>query len=140
MALEPWNPWNEIERLQAETNRLWERLLAKLHAAEPPWQPITFVPAVDLVETPCHYRVYLSLPGLLEEDMDLLCHRDAVLIVRGERESPYGRQQGHRCLAEQRYGFFERRIEFSQPVDFATLQASYDAGILVIVVRKKDPP
>ena len=30
----PWNPWEELEKLQAETSKLWEAFLKKLSRSE----------------------------------------------------------------------------------------------------------
>lgn len=135
MGLRAWDPWEEIERLQAETNRLWEQCLHRLVGSHATDEPIQFVPPVDLVETEQTYELYLSLPGLVEEDIDLAI-RQQTLTIRGQREIPYvGRRVSCR-LNEERYGCFERRIEFPQAIDTDSLHARYEAGVLSITIGK----
>ena len=72
--------------------------------------------------------------GLVEDDLDLLL-QDNELTVRGERFQPYDPDAAQQSSIECRYGFFERRFRFDSTVD--TVRATYDAGILTIIVNKR---
>jgi HSP20 family protein len=135
MNLIRWEPWKELERLRAETDRLWDEFLDKLSRSEADPERIAFLPDVDFVETAAEYRLYLSVPGLVEEDLDLTIGEHS-LTVRGEREPPYDPGHSRRRLGEWRYGFFERQIQFPQPIQKNAVRASYDAGVLTIVLPK----
>jgi HSP20 family protein len=135
MPLTPWDPWRELERIRSETDRLWDRFLSKLSPTEPERDPISFLPDADFVETPGQYRLYLSIPGLIEEDIDISLG-ERTLTVRGERQPPYDPHRMSGPIREWRYGFFERRFQFPTSVQTSTLQASYEAGVLTIVVDK----
>lgn len=132
MALTRWDPWKEWERLRAETDRLWDQFLQKLTHAEA--APIAFLPDVDFVETGREYRLYLSVPGLVEEDIDLVFGQQS-LTVRGERQPPYDAAHSRR-LSEWRYGYFERHFEFAKPVRTDAVRADYEAGVLTVVLPK----
>ncbi|MCO6459377.1 MAG: Hsp20/alpha crystallin family protein [Pirellulaceae bacterium] len=135
MNIQPWDPWQELQRLRETTDRLWDEFLARLRHTHPERRQLAFLPPVDLVETQQDYRVYLSLPGLLEEDIDLDVQED-VLVVRGERERPYDPRRAEGRVCESRYGAFERQIRLPQKVDVSTMQVCYDAGVLTIIVSK----
>ena len=130
-----WDPWKELESLRAETDRLWDVFLEKLTRSGGERERIAFLPDVDLVEMPGEYRLYLSVPGLIEEDIDL-AFGDRSITVRGERQPPYDPEHTHRCVTEWRYGFFERRFQFPQPIRTDRVRATYDAGVLTIVIEK----
>jgi HSP20 family protein len=134
MDLEPWNPWREFESIREETDRIFERFFSKVRALGGD-RPMAFFPTTDLVETGEDFRVFLSLPGCVEEDIDISLE-GGTLIVRGEREAPYDaeRCQGH--VGEWRYGYFERRIAFPGPIDPDGLSASYRWGVLTVIVPK----
>ena len=134
MDLTPWNPWQELERVQGQVDDLLASVLAKLRNVVP-GKAIAFVPATDIVELAGEYRLYLSLPGIVEEDIDITLEAD-ILIVRGEREAPYGRDQAMVHQAQWKYGYFERRIHLPRPVEEDSIHASYDAGVLTIRVPK----
>ena len=117
---------------RAKENR---RAMAKLHRVESGPDRVSFLPDVDFVETKDDYRVFLSIPGLIEEDIDISL-RGNILTVRGERQPPYDPERHRKRLGEWRYGFFERRIRFPRQVEPSAIKATYEAGVLTIVVSK----
>jgi HSP20 family protein len=133
--LTPWDPWKELARIRAETDRLWEAFLTKLTRNESDEMRIAFLPDVDFVETASDYRLYLSVPGLVEEDIDIGVS-ERTLTVRGERQPPYDPEHARRCVREWRYGYFERRFELPKPISPTAIHATYESGVLVIVVAK----
>ena len=135
MNLIRWDPLKELEQLREQTDRLWDNFLDKLTRADAEAERIAFLPDVDFVETAREYRLYLSVPGLVEEDIDLAVSEKA-LTVRGERQPPYDPTYTRQRLGEWRYGFFERRFQFPHPVRTKAVRATYDAGVLTIVVPK----
>ena len=135
MNLIRWDPLKELERLHRETDRLWDAFLDKLARTGEEDERIAFLPDVDFVETPREYRLYLSVPGFIEEDIELAISEEA-LTVRGERQPPYDPSHLQRRLGEWRYGFFERRFPFPSSIRTDAVRANYDAGVLTIVVPK----
>jgi HSP20 family protein len=136
MNLKPWDPWREFSRVRDETEQLWDHFLKKLRPEDDPQrQSIAFLPDVDCVETRDDYRLYISAPGFVEEDIDISVHETS-LTVRGERYPPYDAQRAQGRLTEWRYGYFERRVELPQRIDPRRLRATYEAGVLTIIVTK----
>lgn len=134
MQLKPWNPWEELERIQSEMDQDLRFFLVKLRKAIP-GDPIDFVPPIDVVESAEDYQLYLALPGMVEEDIDITLE-GTQLIIRGEREPPYEPKQLTVHQAQCKYGFFERRLELPEAISNAGISATYEAGILAIRVRK----
>ena len=130
-----WDPWKELEHLRAATDRLWDEFLGKLSHSESNPEPIAFLPDVDLIETANEYRLYVSVPGLIEEDMAVSIV-DRVLTVCGEREPPFDPTHSTGRLREWRYGYFERRIELPTSIQTEAVRASYDDGVLMIALPK----
>jgi HSP20 family protein len=135
MDIVPWDPWEEFERLQAEMSKRWDDFLSKLRRSRSEREQIAFLPEADIVETQRDVRLYLSIPGLIEEDIDVSVGINAV-TVRGERQCPYDAGMYQTSTTELRYGFFERRFRLPTGVDSTTLKATYDAGVLTIIVAK----
>jgi HSP20 family protein len=138
MDMKPWDPWRELERMQDEMDAHLRTFLSKLRAGGT-GRALGFVPATDVVEYPDEYRVYISLPGIVEEDIDITLEGNQ-LIVRGESEPPYDRSHVTVHHEHRSYGFFERRVELPEPADRDSVSASSDLGVLSIRVRKKDAP
>ena len=134
MDLKPWNPWQELERVQIEIDALLASVLRKLGPVAP-GRSISFVPVTDIVEDEVEYRLYMSLPGLVEEDIDLTLEGE-ILIVRGERETPYDSAHVTVHQGSWKYGYFERRVQLPGRMDAEAIHASYEAGVLTIRIPK----
>lgn len=133
MNAQRWNPNDEWQSLQREVNHLWDRFLERVSSRSR--SPVKFIPSADIVESSQNIRVFLSLPGVVEEDIDLTVV-DQSLTIRGERESPYDTNRLPPHAAEERYGFFERKFDLPGEADLSTLRATYDAGVLTVTVLK----
>ena len=141
MSIERWDPWKELERLRAHTDQLWDNFLGKLTESAPhataaglPTK-IQFMPDVDFVEMKNEFRVFVSLPGAIEEDIEISTS-PTELTIRGERESPYDTNREH--VREWRYGYFERSLRLPSEIAADQVRATYDAGVLTIVLPKRD--
>ena len=137
MDLEPWNPWREFETIRTEVDRILSRFFAKVREAGGS-RPIAFFPTTDLVETADDFRLFLSIPGAVEEDIDISLD-GGTLVVRGEREAPFDLERVRTYMGEWRYGYFERRIDLPGAVEAEGLTAAYQGGVLSILVPKRKP-
>ena len=134
MKVTRWDPWREIAELHAATDQLWEAFLEKLNFSGELQEKIDFLPDADVIESPTEFRVYLSVPGLAEEDLELILD-EQTLTVRGERQPPYDPDLD-RCQCEWRYGYFERRLTLAGPVRPDLARAYFDNGVLTIFLPK----
>src|SRR5919205_3067467 len=92
-----------------------------------------FRPQVDVVRTedPDELHVVLELPGVdPNEDVTIYCDA-TTLVVAGERRRASGGRYFH---MEIDYGPFQRRIEFTEPVDPSRASAEYRRGLLTILL------
>ncbi len=98
---------------------------------------LAFSPQIDVEENDREVRVYAELPGLQENDVEIM-YEPGVLVVRGEKkEEQRGEsQRGRGRWEERRYGAFERRIPLRSEVQEDQIQASFDRGVLTVVVPK----
>jgi HSP20 family protein len=135
MDLEPWDPWREFDEIRADMDRMLDRFFTKVRASAGGRQ-ISFIPTIDVVETGEDFRVFLSIPGAVEEDIDIAIE-SGTLVIRGQREAPYDPEQVHGHTAEWRYGYFERRIGIPPSADPDGLSATYQWGVLTVVIPKK---
>jgi HSP20 family protein len=138
MTFEFWNPNDRLDELRKRSDEMWEKLLADLPSSNLHDEPISFHPEVDLVETQHDFRFYLSIPGLVEDDIviDVTGQR---LTIRGERRPPYDPALRDAKMQEWRYGFFERHFELSTSILVENIRANYESGVLTIVAQKSNP-
>jgi HSP20 family protein len=121
----------EIERLSSEIEELFSEL----------WQVPRFArmrqgfrPHVDCFRTdePAELTVVVELPGVDPDDVEVVASPGS-LVVSGERRRPAtpGR---HYQQMELDYGRFQRQIALSEDADIAAARATYDRGLLTVVL------
>ena len=97
--------------------------------------PPYFRPAADVVETADAYVVTLELPGVDDDDVDVLVHPDA-LVVSGTRRACC--ESDARYLhAEIRYGPFRFDMPLPRDAEPESVDAAQERGLLRIVLRKQ---
>ena len=100
----------------------------------------SYVPAADLVVTDDDARVYMDLPGLSVDDLEIELVDD-VLTVRGERAYPYAtgeNGQGVWQRLERGFGKFERIVRVPKALDPDAIEASIDNGVLMLLLPKSE--
>lgn len=135
MSIVPWDPWKEMEQLRARTDRLWDAFFAKLTDESASVPQVGFLPDADIVETAYDFRIFMAVPGLIEDDIQIEA-TTTTLTVRGERQPPYDPDRRH--VREWRYGFFERKLTVSKPIVLDEIRATYDAGVLTVIMPKQE--
>jgi len=93
-------------------------------------------PPLDVYEDKDNFTVVVDLPGLKREKIEVSL-REQNLTVSGERtpEENTG-EQGFR--AERFYGSFQRTVKLPAQVDPSMVKASYQDGILKVVLPKAE--
>jgi HSP20 family protein len=99
------------------------------YVSTPKWRPPT-----DIYETEDSFVVVMDIAGVAPDGFSLTFD-DGVLTISGERrEQASGRREYH--AMEVRVGPFERRFRFAQPVEPASLKATYELGFLEVRLAK----
>ena len=134
-----WDPFQDLRTAQDEMTQMSPMLAHALglnsqqaNARAPAW-----VPALDISERKDAYLVTVELPGLKSEDLDITME-DGLLTIQGERHfaNDSSEQQFHRV--ERRYGAFRRAITLPAHVMAEGIQASFEDGVLQILVPKAE--
>jgi HSP20 family protein len=116
----------------------WERRFDDL-LGRPLWRlPVeekSWMPAVDVFEKEDRFIVKAELPGMKEEDIDISVVGDT-LSIKGEKktETEVKEEDYYRC--ERSYGSFYRSIPIPSNVDANKIEASFDDGVLELVLPK----
>ena len=92
-------------------------------------------PSIDIHETEQSYQVTAELPGIDPKDVELDL-RDNALTLRGEKRSERTEGDGGRRYTERTYGRFERTIPLPTEVEADKVEASYENGVLKVVLPK----
>ena len=90
----------------------------------------------DVSETDDAVEMTAELPGIDEKDIDLTLS-DGVLTIKGEKKSEKETKERDYYLSERRYGSFARSMRVPDSVDQDNLKASFDKGVLRVVMPKR---
>lgn len=134
MALIRWQPFQEIDALQREMNRLFDDVLAPSGRRE---NGMAFMPAAELKETEDAIHLRLEVPGLEAKDLNVEVTADSVSIS-GERQSETKTEEKGVFRSEFRYGKFQRVIPLPAQIDNQNVQAEYKDGILKLTLPKME--
>jgi HSP20 family protein len=136
-----WDPFQDLRSAQDEMAQMSPMLAHALglHTQQGNRQATTsaWAPALDISERKDAYLVTVELPGIKPEDLDITME-DGLLTIQGERQftSESSEQQFHRV--ERRYGAFRRSITLPAHVMAEGIQASFEDGVLQILVPKAE--
>jgi HSP20 family protein len=134
MALIRWQPFRELDTLQREMNRLFDRV-----SLPADWEGMetAFVPAAELSETPEAIHLKLEIPGIDAKDLDVQVTADSVSIS-GERKSETHTEENGMTRTEFRYGKFQRVIPLPTRIENTEVEAEYKDGVLKLSLPKAE--
>ncbi len=136
MALIRWEPFREVESLQKEMNRLFDRLVPT-DVGNGEKMGLSFIPAAEITETPEAVQLKLEIPGMEAKDLNVEVTADS-LTINGERKSEIKTEEEGFTRTEFRYGKFHRVIPLPVRVDNNNVTAEYKDGILNLTLPKAE--
>ena len=136
MALIRWEPFREVESLQKEMNRLFDRLVPT-DVGNGEKMGLSFIPAAEITETPEAVQIKLEIPGMEAKDLNLEVTANS-LTINGERKSEIKTEEEGFTRTEFRYGKFHRVIPLPVQVDNNNVAAEYKDGILNLTLPKAE--
>jgi HSP20 family molecular chaperone IbpA len=97
-------------------------------------KPMAWQPVCDVSKTPDSFVVHIELPGIKPSDIHISVEK-GILTISGERkvDQRYGEKL---YRSERSFGSFSRSFELPKGVDGASVTASYDNGLLEVVVPR----
>ena len=135
MALTRWAPFQGLFDLQRDMDLLMRPFLGTDESGSGT-RARAWVPVMDVFHRDGDLVIRAELPGIdPEKDVEISFH-DGLLTLRGERrreERLNGNGGGYRF--ESRYGTFERSVVLPTGVTDEAISASYQNGILEVVVQ-----
>lgn len=112
-----------------------EEMLARTPALS---QAAQWSPQIEVFERGGNLVVHADLPGVRRGDVEVNVDGD-VLTIRGERRQEHRETEGGYRRTERSYGTFFRQIPLPDGVDPDEVQASYEDGVLEVVVPSPRP-
>jgi HSP20 family protein len=94
-----------------------------------------WTPALDVFQDKDQFTIVAELPGLKKEDIELSL-QDGVLTISGERKQEKKNEEGYRN--ERFFGRFQRSVTLPTGVDGNKVKATYEDGLLKVVLPKAE--
>ena len=135
MALVRWDPIRDLDSLQTDMNRLFDRFFGATAANGTAGR--RWIPAMDLTETDDKLVLRADLPGVSEDDVEIEV-KDGVLTISGERKSEHEEKGEGFHRVERSFGRFSRALNLPDGVDADQVEANFDAGVLEVRVPKPE--
>lgn len=134
MALTAFNPTRAPAQPADPMELLFRRLL---NGDASPTTAGAFSPSLDVREDEDTFTLYVELPGVSADDVDITME-DNVLTIEGQRRSYDDAEQGQFRRVERSFGRFHRSVRLPDRVIVDSVTATYADGILTIAVPKAD--
>ncbi len=132
-----WDPFRELEELGNRLNRLFG--MTKWSGDDRENLSMTqWTPACDISETDKEYRIRLELPDVKKDDVRITLAQ-GMLTVQGERKQEKEESEARYHRRELRHGTFLTRFTLPDTIDEEKVDASYQDGILTLVIQKSEP-
>ena len=122
--------WDLINEVDKTFNQAFEQKSEDVNTS-------FFAPQVDIEETQDLYMISVDLPGVKKDQVqiDVL---DGVLKLSGRRDFERKSEDKHFYRLERRHGSFERSFRLPEKIDESKIQASFEDGVLEIMVPKSE--
>ena len=132
MVITRWDPVRGVIAFRNPFNTLFR----DLNEGEGATATASFIPAVDVYEDEKKVVLKLEVPGIEEKDLDIRIENNT-LTVKGERKFEKEEKEENFHRIERRYGSFYRAFTVPSTVDTENVDASYNAGVLKLALKKK---
>ncbi|MDX6707985.1 MAG: hypothetical protein QOK16_2961 [Solirubrobacteraceae bacterium] len=115
----------------------WMRDLSRF--MNTPGAASAFLPPADVIVSDSGVTVYMDVPGLKAEDLDIELEND-MLTVRGERRPPWENLEDCTARIERSFGAFERTLRVTSGLDPEAIEAEMSDGVLTLHLPKPAEP
>lgn len=132
MSLIRWQPFQEMETLRRQMDRMFDDLTGLTRQDQTAWQP-----AIELQDTDDDVIVRAEIPGIEGKDLDIRVTREAV-VISGEHRYEKNAQEKGFFRSEFRYGKFQRLIALPVAVKNDQVKADFTNGILTLTLPKAE--
>lgn len=136
MALVRLDPARELDSLQADFNRIFDRFF-DARPANGSSGSRRWIPAMDLAETEDHLVLRADLPGMDRDQVNIEI-KDGVLTISGERNAETERTGEGFHRVERSFGRFSRSLNLPDGVEPDKVAAGFENGVLEVKIPKPE--
>jgi HSP20 family protein len=135
MSLVRYEPWDVLNQLHREINRVFDTQAAVNDAAGSS-ATADWIPPADIAEYKDRWVLKFDVPGVNISAIDVTLEQ-GVLTLSGEREKDSAVGEAERRRVERPHGRFHRRFTLPDTVDTANVRATGRNGVLEVTIPKQ---
>jgi HSP20 family protein len=135
MSIVRWDPFKDLMTLREAMDRLFEESFVRTPSRWSPAAEGGCELAMDVYTTDEELVITAGVPGMAPEDVDITIEGDT-LTIKGEIKAPL--DNVNYVIQERPYGKFQRTLRLNIPVQADKAEATFDRGILTLVVPKQE--
>ena len=98
-----------------------------------------FAPRVDISEDDKNIYLHAELPGIAKEDVKVSVNEERMLTLKGEKKREEKAEGKNFVRIERNYGSFVRSFMLPENVNFESVQAKFENGVLEVTLPKNEP-
>ena len=149
MTIIRYNPWQEINSLQRQFNRMFDDVLTPASATE--LGNFSKVPSAELTENEDNLVLKLEVPGMKPADLNIEATAKSISVSGDRKSEVTSEEEGKTRLCgavyhkgttsfrtEFRYGSFKRVIPLPVKIQNTEVKAEYQDGILHLTLPKAE--
>ena len=133
MALNRYEPWLLMSRLQRDLDRLFTPNAAQ---DESQHEVADWLPPVDIREQEQQFVLHADLPGVDPQHIDVTLEK-GVLTIRGRRQLEAREEKNGFRRVERASGEFYRRFSLPDTADAQSVTARFTNGVLEVAIPKQ---
>ena len=131
-----WPSFGRFGDLRSEMQRVFDRFASDLPSLAR-FEEGTWVPKMDLTETPEAYHLRAELPNMESKDVDVR-FEDNILTVSGEKKKEEKKEAENYLCLERTYGAFTRSFRIPKTVKEDKIVAACKNGVLAVTLPKTE--
>ncbi|MBV6627782.1 MAG: Hsp20/alpha crystallin family protein [Rivularia sp. (in: Bacteria)] len=136
MALIRWRPFEEMEIISRQIDRMFDDMLG-MNRSFAKYNNENWTPAIELRNTREDLILRSELPGVDAKNLEVQVAKQAVLIS-GEIKDELSAEESGYYRSELHYGQFRRMINLPVPIKNEQVKAEFKNGILKLVMPKTE--
>ncbi len=136
MSMKKWDPFRDLLSIQDRMNQLFNETRAMREEGEEGFCKGNWSPPVDIYESGSDVVLKAEIPGISQDEIEIKIEDDT-LVLKGERKFRKKTDDENYYRIERSYGTFVRSFTLPNSVDQDDVKATYEDGVLKIVMSKK---
>jgi len=135
--MKKWDPFRDLLSIQDRMNQLFNETRALQPERGEDFCKGSWSPPVDIYENGPDIVLKAEIPGISQDEIEIKIEDDT-LVLKGERKFRKKTDDENYYRIERSYGTFVRSFTLPNSVDQEGVKATYEAGVLKIVMPKKE--